>query len=264
VTQSVCLSGAEVRIGGRRIFGPADLSIDEGQHWVLLGPNGSGKTTALTLMGAWRQPSGGAVAVLGERLGHVDVRRLRQRIGHVSHAVAERLRGDLSVLDTVLTGKNATLVTWSQAFDDDDEAKARTLLEQVGCADLAGRALATCSMGERQRVLIARALFGAHDLLLFDEPAAGLDLPAREQLVEAMTAAAQGPSDRTTVLATHHLEEIPPTATHAALLRLGRIVASGTVEAVLADAPMSACFELPVRVERRDGRWSARVARGSS
>ena len=264
MTQAVCLSGAEVRIGGRRILGPADLSIGKGQHWVLLGPNGSGKTTALTLMGAWRQPSGGTVEVLGERLGHVDVRRLRPRIGHVSHPLAERLRGDLTVLDTVLTGKNATLVTWWQAFDDDDEARARALLDRVGCADLAMRSLATCSMGERQRVLIARALFGVHDLLLFDEPAAGLDLPAREQLVEAMTAAAQGPGDRTTVLATHHLEEIPPTATHAALLRLGRIIASGTVDAVLADAPMSACFELPVRVEHRDGRWSARVARGSS
>lgn len=257
MTLAVSMRDAEVRFGGRRILGPLDLAIGPSEHWVLLGPNGSGKTTALTLMGAWRQPSGGTVEIFGSQLGRVDVRALRRRIGHVSHRVAEQLRGELSVLDTVLTGRDATLVTWWQRFSDDDVAIARDLLATVGCAELADRSLATCSLGERQRVLIARALFGEHELLLFDEPAAGLDLPGREQLLAAMVAARRP----TTVLATHHLEEIPPIATHAALLREGRVTASGPIGEVLADAPMSACFDMPIRVERGDGRWRARADR---
>jgi iron complex transport system ATP-binding protein len=255
VTLAVSMKAAEVRIGGRAILGPLDLSIGGSEHWVLLGPNGSGKTTALTLMGAWRQPSRGAVAVLGERLGRVDVRGLRRRIGHVSHRVAEQLRGELSVLETVLTGRDATLVTWWQRFSDEDVSRATALLHTVGCAALADRTLATCSLGERQRVLIARALFGEHELLLFDEPAAGLDLPARELLLSAMATA----REPTTVLATHHLEEIPSIATHAALLRDGRLTAAGPIVEVLAGGPMTECFGMPIVVEHDDGRWRARA-----
>ncbi len=260
MTLAVSLTAAEVRVGGRTILGPVDLSIGRSEHWVLLGPNGSGKTTALTLVGAWRQPSRGAVEVLGERLGRVDVRRLRRRIGHVSHRVAEQLPGELSALDTVLTGRDATLVTWWQRFGDGDLSRARELLDTVGCSALADRALGTCSLGERQRVLIARALFGEHELLLFDEPAAGLDLPARELLLSAM-AAARAP---TTVLATHHLEEIPETATHAALLRGGRLTAAGPIGEVLADEPMSECFGMPIAVEQDGGRWRARARRATA
>jgi iron complex transport system ATP-binding protein len=249
------MAAAEVRIGGRRILGPLDLDVGVGEHWVLLGPNGSGKTTALTLAGAWRQPSSGVVEILGSRVGRVDVRQLRRRIGHVSHRVGDRLRGDLSALDTVLTGRDATLVTWWQRFDGEDLAAAHGLLTAVGCAPLADRPIATCSLGERQRILIARALFGDHDLLLFDEPAAGLDLPARELLLRAMTQAA-GP---TSVLATHHLEEIPSVATHAALLREGSLVAAGPIEEILTSDPMGSCFGIPIAVERVDGRWSARA-----
>jgi iron complex transport system ATP-binding protein len=155
----------------------------------------------------------------------------------------------------VLTGRDATLVTWWQRFSDDDVGSARAVLATVGCAELADRSLATCSLGERQRVLIARALFGEHELLLFDEPAAGLDLPGREQLLAAM-AAARRP---TTVLATHHLEEIPPNATHAALLRAGSVTASGLIGEVLTDTWMSACFEMPIVVEHGNGRWRARA-----
>jgi iron complex transport system ATP-binding protein len=222
---------------------------------VLLGPNGSGKTTALTLMGAWRQPSRGSVDVLGSRIGRVDVRQLRRRIGHVSHRVAEQLPGELTALETVLTGRDATLVTWWQGFADADVVIARGLLERVGCLELADRRLTTCSLGERQRVLIARALFGEHELLLFDEPAAGLDLPARELLLQAMAEATQA----TTVLATHHLEEIPEIASHAALLRDGVVTAAGPIGDVLAPEPMTACFGLPIVVERDGGRWRARA-----
>ena len=257
MSDAVVMAGAEVRIGGRRIAGPLDLVIGAGERWVLLGPNGGGKTTALSLMGARRQPTAGTVDVLGERLGRTDVRRLRPRIGHVSHRVADALCGDATVLDTVLTGRDATLVTWWQHFDDDDVARAHRLLGSIGCDELSARPLETCSLGERQRVLIARAMFGEHELLLFDEPAAGLDLPARERLLAAMTAV----PEVTTVLATHHLEEIPPTATHAALLRDGQVLAAGPIGDVLVGAELSACFGMSIAVDHDDGRWRARAAR---
>ena len=179
-SEVLALRGAEVRVGGRTILGPVDLRVVAGEHWVLLGPNGSGKTTLLSLAGGWRQPSAGEVRVLGGRLGRVDVRGLRTRIGHVSHAVADRLRPQLVVEDVVLTGKASVLETWWQDLGPEDLDRARAVLDEVGCLDLAARPLGTCSLGERQRVLIARALFGEHPLLLFDEPAAGLDLPARD------------------------------------------------------------------------------------
>src|SRR5262249_32822353 len=149
--------------------------------------------------------------------------------------------------------------TWWQAPTDQDRGRARSLLDEVGCLALAERPLGTCSLGERQRVLIARALFGEHPLLLFDEPAAGLDLPARERLLHAMTAATTGGDPPTTILATHHLEEIPTTATHAPLLRDGLLVATGPAPDVLTDAGLSACYGLDVVVERRDGRWWGRA-----
>jgi iron complex transport system ATP-binding protein len=253
------MRGATVRVGGRTILGPVDLRVGAGEHWVLLGPNGSGKTTLLALAGGWRQPSAGEVRVLGSRLGRIDLRGLRTRIGHVSHAVADRLRPELAVEDVVLTGKASVLETWWQDLTADDRTRARALLDEVGCLELASRPLGTCSSGERQRVLIARALFAEHPLLLFDEPAAGLDLPAREQLLRAMTRPASGDDSPTTLLATHHLEEIPTTVTHAALLRQGLVAASGRAPDVLTGAGLSACYGIDVVVERRDGRWWGRA-----
>jgi iron complex transport system ATP-binding protein len=255
----VSLDGAAVRVGGDLILGPVDLTIRSGEHWVILGPNGSGKTTLLSLAAGRRQPSAGVVRTLAEELGRVDVRHLRRRIGHVSHAVADRIRPALAVEDVVLTGKASVLEAWWQDLSEADRRRARASLQEVGCLGLADRPLGSCSSGERQRVLIARALFGAHPLLLFDEPAAGLDLPARERLLAAMTSAATGPAAPTTVLATHHLEEIPSTVTHAALLTAGRVVDRGPVEAVLTESALSRCYGLDIVVERRDGRWWARA-----
>jgi iron complex transport system ATP-binding protein len=255
----VCFHGAAVQVHGDLILGPVDLTIRSGEHWVILGPNGSGKTTLLSLAGGWRQPSVGVVRVLGEELGRVDLRLLRRRIGLVSHAVADRIRPDLAVEDVVLTGKASVLETWLQDLSEADRSRARASLEEVGCLGLADRSLGSCSSGERQRVLIARALFGAHPLLLFDEPAAGLDLPARERLLAAMTSAATGQGGPTTVLATHHLEEVPSTVTHAALLTAGRVVDRGPVEAVLTESALSRCYGLDIAVERQDGRWWARA-----
>jgi len=253
----LALEGARVRVDGATILGPVDLEVRAGQHWVVLGPNGSGKTTLLTLAGARRQPSAGRVRVLGAELGRVDVRELRQRIGHVSHAVADRLRPSIRAVDVVRTGASGVLESWWLQGGRDEGLQA---LAAVGCEHLADREIGSCSLGERQRVLVARAMLGEHDLLLFDEPAAGLDLPARESLLAAMSALATRTDAHTTILATHHLEEIPPTATHAILLRAGRPTAAGPVDRVLADEPMSSCFEMRISVQRRDGRWTARAA----
>jgi iron complex transport system ATP-binding protein len=248
---------ALVRIEGHVVLGPIDLAIGRGEHWVLLGPNGGGKTTLLALAGARRQPSSGRVMVLGATLGTTDVRALHPRISHTSHILAEGMSPDLSVLTVVLTGKRATLSPWFQVFDEADERRAATLLERVGCGHLAARRFATASQGERQRVLLARALFSDPELLILDEPASGLDLPAREALIEALETAAAPPSAPTTIVATHHLEEIPPSTTHAALLRDGRLVAAGAVEGVLIPERLGHCFGIAMEVEKRGSRWWA-------
>jgi iron complex transport system ATP-binding protein len=249
----------QVRIDGRTILGPVTLSIGRGEHWVLVGPNGSGKTTMLTVAGGWRQPSAGRVDVLGHRVGRVDLRQLRRRVGHVSHSVADKLRPQQTALDVVLTGATSVLVTWFLEFSEADVTAALEALTAAGCEQLASQPFGSLSLGERQRVLIARALFGAHELLLFDEPAAGLDLPARERLLEAMTSLAGRSDAPTTILATHHLEEIPPSMTHAAALRDGLLIGAGPIEEVLTNDVLSEAFDIPIAVERHGGRWSARA-----
>ena len=251
----VRIDAATVRIGENRILGPISLAVHEAESWVILGPNGSGKTTLLDLAGALRHPTTGSVSVLGDRLGTVDVRSLRARIGFVGHHVAEAIPASLSVRDVVLIGKRSTLVPWMQTFDDDDQRLAERLLDQVGCVGLAERPLWSCSQGERQRVLLARALFGRPELLLLDEPMAGLDLPGREMLLRALSSTADVAPP--TILVTHHLEEIPSTATHAALLRDGQSIAAGLIHAALTDANVSACFGLTLSISSKDGRWRA-------
>jgi iron complex transport system ATP-binding protein len=251
---------ATVRVDDRTILGPIDLTVRPGERWALLGPNGSGKTTLLSLAGARRQPSAGRVVVLGTTLGRGDVRALQQRIGHSSHLLAELMPPNLTVGTAVLTGKRATVSPWFEEYDDADLRRADELLVMLGCAHLSGRRLATVSQGERQRVLLARALFTAPELLILDEPASGLDLPAREALVESIDAAAAA-DGATTIVATHHLEEIAPSTTHAALLRDGQIVAGGPIEDVLTAELLQRTFGVAVDTGRRNGRWWA-TARG--
>ena len=233
------------------------LAIRSGETWVILGPNGSGKSTLLDLAGGIRHPTSGVVEIFGGCLGTVDVRDIRARIGFVGHHVTEAIPAHLSVRDVVLTGKRSTLVPWMQTFGDDDRRLAVELLRQVRCENLSGRSLETCSQGERQRVLLARALFGRPELLLLDEPMAGLDLPGRESLLEALSSTAD--ASPTTILVTHHVEEIPTTATHAALLRQGRLVSSGPIQGVLIDANVSECFDLAISVSSEEGRWRAQA-----
>lgn len=253
----VALQGAVVQANGRRLLGPVDLRVHAGERWVLLGPNGSGKTTLLTLAGARRQPSSGTVRVLGITFGRGDVRSLHPRIGHCGHTLTEMMPPNLSVLDVVLTGKRSTLVTWFEPIEEADREGARERLAEVGAAELWRQAFARCSQGERQRVLLARALFGEPELLILDEPSAGLDFPARERLVRALETAATGPRAPTMLLATHHLEEVPASTTHAALLREGRLVATGRVEQVLTTERLQECFGVPLEVGRLNGRWWA-------
>jgi iron complex transport system ATP-binding protein len=254
---AVELRSAGIRIDGRTVLGPLDLRIAAGERWVILGPNGSGKTTLLALAGARRQPSVGDVVVLGRTLGNADVRAIHPRISHTSHVLAERMPGGLTVRTVVLTGKRGALSPWFQEFDEDDHSRVAILLERVGCADLADRRFESCSQGERQRVLVARALYPEPDLLIMDEPASGLDLPAREALIDALEMALTRSPSLTTILATHHLEEIPPSSTHAALLRDGRLVAAGEIAVILTAEGLGSCFGVAMDVGRRGGRWWA-------
>lgn len=240
-----------------------DLDVRAGEHWVLLGPNGCGKTTLLRIASLQLHPSAGTVRVLGEELGHTDVRRLRPRLGFTSAAVAATLRPALRVDEVVMTARHGALETWWHTYDDEDRAVARHRLEQVGCAHLADHAFGTLSSGERQRVLLARALRNDPELLFLDEPAAGLDFGGREDVVATLATLAglahgAGPP---TVLVTHHLEEVPPTATHALVLRAGRTVAAGPLGTTLTSDVLGEAFGRAVVVDHDDasGRWAARA-----
>jgi iron complex transport system ATP-binding protein len=250
------LDQASVRVDGRTILGPLDLTVRRHERWVLLGPNGSGKTTLLSLAGARRQPSTGRVTVLGTTFGKGDVRALHGRISHSSHVLAELMPPHLTAETVVLTGKRMTLSPWFERYDDEDHRRAERLLHDLGCGHLIGRTFSTGSQGERQRVLLARALFTAPELMILDEPASGLDLPARERLIASLDRAAVGDGPAM-LIATHHLEEIPPSATHAALLRDGTRVAAGPIEEVLTPDLLERTFGLAVEVGRRGRRWWA-------
>src|SRR5438270_4554916 len=242
---------------GRPVLAGVDWSVGPGQRWVVLGANGSGKTSLLRLAGGWLFPTAGTVDVLGHRLGRVDVRTLRRRLGYASGALAAQMRPSVTGLEVVMAAKHAALETWWHTYDDADRARARALLERMGCAHLADRTVATASDGERQRVQLARTLMVDPDLLLLDEPTAGLDLGGREALVGRLADLAAAADAPATVLVTHHTEEIPPGFTHALLLRAGQVLAAGPLDETLTAEALSICFDTPVILERRAGRFIA-------
>jgi iron complex transport system ATP-binding protein len=230
-------------------------TVRPGERWVVLGANGSGKTSAIRLAAGYAHPTSGTVDVLGHRLGRVDVRELRRSIGIASGALAQKLRPTITVVDAVMAGRDAALETWWGTFTDTDRAKALALLDRLGCAHIAAQPLATASDGERQRVQLARTLMVEPDLLLLDEPTAGLDLGGREALVARLADLAADPSSPPIVQVTHHVEEIPPGFTHVLLLRAGRVLAAGPLAATLTADALEACFGVPVALDQRDGRW---------
>ncbi len=252
------LAGVHLVEQGTVVLHDLDWTAQTDERWVVLGPNGSGKTSILRLLSFVRAPSRGTVTVLGDRYGAVDVRRARRRIGLASSAMLQQLRPSLSAHDAVLTGVDAALETWWSTYDDDQHARADELLDLVGCGGHADQELATLSEGERKRVLVARVLMADPDLLLFDEPCAGLDLGGREAMVEVLGDLARD-GLRPLVMVTHHLEEIPPGITHALLLRQGQVVAAGPVGDVLRSAPVSSAFGVAVTVDGTGGRWFARI-----
>jgi iron complex transport system ATP-binding protein len=235
-----------------------DLSwcVGSGERWVLLGPNGSGKTTIVDLAAGYLFPSGGTVEVLGARLGQVDVRSLRPRLGLTSADLSKQLRPDVTAVDVVMSGRHGALETWWHDYGPADRERALLLLERGGVARLADHPYRTLSEGERQQVLLARALVAEPELLLLDEPNAGLDMGARESLVHRLGRLAADPSSPPMVLVTHHVEEVPAAFTHGLLLRAGRVLAAGPLDEVLGDAVLSECFGLRLEVVRHGARWS--------
>ena len=235
-----------------------DWVVEEDERWVVLGPNGAGKTTLLQMASTQMHPSGGVAKVLGAQLGRVDVFELRPRIGLTSAALAERIPRSERVRDVVVSASYGVLGRWREEYDDLDHDRAQDLLVEIGIPHLADRTFGTLSEGERKRVQIARALMADPEVLLLDEPAAGLDLGGREDLVSTLSMLAYDPDSPATVLVSHHVEEIPPGFTHVLMLRAGKVVAAGLLEEELNEANLAATFGMPLSLWHEDGRWSAR------
>jgi iron complex transport system ATP-binding protein len=252
------LADVTVRRGTATLLDEITWVVRDDQRWVVLGPNGAGKTTLLQVASAQMHPTDGVVAVLDEIIGMVDVFELRPRIGLTSAALAERIPRDEAVRDVVVSASYGVVGRWREQYDDLDHARAEQLLQEVGALHLLDRTFGTLSEGERKRVQIARALMADPELLLLDEPAAGLDLGGREDLVSTLTVLAQDPTSPATVLVSHHVEEIPPGFTHALLLREGSVVASGPVDEVVTEHNLSTTFGMPLVLTREDGRFAAR------
>lgn len=257
----VDLAGVDLVRGGTKLLDNVSWSVDEGERWVVIGPNGAGKTTLLQVLAAQLHPTAGVVGLLDEVLGAVDVFELRPRIGVSSAAIQERIPRGERVDDVVMSASYAVMGRWREEYDPVDAERATELLQQLRVEHLRDRTFGTLSEGERKRVQIARALMTDPELLLLDEPAAGLDLTGREALVSTLSAICLDEDAPATVLVTHHIEEIPEGITHALLLREGRVVAAGPIGETLTDQNLSATFDLPLRVSQDEGRWMARAAR---
>jgi iron complex transport system ATP-binding protein len=254
----VRMSGVGVRRGRTELLGGLDWAVELDERWVVLGPNGAGKTTLLRLAAAELHPTTGTVDLLGERLGKVSIFELRPRIGFTSAALAGRVPGDELVRDVVVSAGYAVIGRWREEYDSLDLNRAMGLLGAMGVTHLAERTFGTLSEGERKRVLIARALMTDPEMLLLDEPAAGLDLGGREDLVARLSTLALDPDAPATVLVTHHVEEIPPGFTHALLLREGRAVVAGLIDDVLTAENLSKTFDQDLLLERSGDRFFAR------
>jgi len=255
------MDGVSVVRGSTTLLDSVSWTVELDERWVILGPNGAGKTTLLQLAAALLHPSSGQIRLLGVPLGLTDVFELRPRIGFASAAVAVRIPPQEVVRDLVVSAGYAVLGRWRERYEAEDHDRASSLLELMGVASFADRAFGTLSEGERKRVQIARALMPDPEIMLLDEPAAGLDLGGREDLLVRLSALADDPDAPTLVMVTHHVEEIPPSFSHAMLLREGAVVAAGLIRDVVTSANLSDTFGLPLRLTRSGGRYFARSKR---
>ena len=242
---------------GKALLNDVSWRAEVGDRWVVIGANGAGKSTLMQILGTTMYPTSGQADILGERLGEVDVFDLRTRIGFTGTTVADRIPAEETVLDAVMSAAHAVTGRWNEVYEAQDVARADQILGELGVRALEDRTFGTLSEGERKRTLIARALMTDPELLLLDEPAAGLDLGGREELVSRLSGLALDPDAPASVLVTHHVEEIPLGYTHGLLLREGRIVASGLLDDVLTDEALTETFGLPLAVAKRRGRYTA-------
>ncbi len=250
--------GVSLVRGGNTLVGPLDWQVELDERWVIVGPNGAGKTSLMRIAAAEEYPSSGKAFVMGEQLGRTDMRDLRTMIGLTSSALAHRIPSEELVADLVISASYSVLGRWRETYEEMDFEQAEDILESMGAAHLASRRWGTLSEGERKRVLIARALMVNPELLLLDEPGAGLDLGGREDLVGYLGEVALDPDAPAMVMITHHVEEIPFGFTHAMLLDEGSVVAQGLIEDVLTSENLTKAFHQPITVDQIDGRFFAR------
>ncbi|MCV7375383.1 ABC transporter ATP-binding protein [Mycolicibacterium sp. GCM10028919] len=250
-----------LRRGGKTLVGPITWAVELDERWVVVGPNGAGKTSLLRMAAAMEHPSSGTAYVLGERLGKTDMAELRSRVGLSSSALSQRVPDGEVVRDLVVSAGYAVLGRWREQYEDVDYEQAVEMLESVGAEHLAERTYGTLSEGERKRVLIARSMMTDPELLLLDEPAAGLDLGGREELVARLADLAADPDAPATVLVTHHVEEIPQGFSHCLLLSEGEVVAAGLLTDVLTSENLSKAFGQSIALDLIDGRYFARRTR---
>lgn len=255
------MRGVSVVREGREILAPLDWQVELDERWIIIGPNGAGKTTLIRLASAQMFPTTGTVTLVGEQMGKVDLREIRTAIGMSSSALAHRVPGDELVKDIVISAGYDVLGRWREEYDSMDEERAIDTLESIGAYHLAEQTWGTLSEGERKRTLIARALMTDPELLLLDEPGAGLDLGGREDLVGLLSDLADDPDSPAIVMITHHVEEIPPGFTHGMLLDEGHVVAQGMLEDIMTSDNLTRTFHQPIEVTQDDGRWFARRTR---
>jgi len=252
------MQGVSVTRGQRKILGPLDFQIRTGERWVILGPNGAGKSTLLNILATRVFPTSGTVKILDQEMGKVDLFELRTRIGICASLLAEDIPDDELVRDVVLTAAYAVLGRWNEIYDLWDESRAVALLTTFGVREMADRRYYTLSDGEKKRVQIARALMADPELLLLDEPTAGLDLGGREDLLRRFAAFSTDPMAPASIVVTHHIEEIPVGTTHALILKDGAIAVSGPISDVITTEHMSAVFGINILVTAENGRFFAR------
>jgi iron complex transport system ATP-binding protein len=254
------VAGLMIRRGATVILENIQWQILPGEHWVILGANGSGKTSLLCALTGYLTPTAGEVEVLGERYGRSDWRQLRQRLGLVSSAIRQMIPPDEPALETVVSGRYAMIDFWGK-MTATDRRRARRLLRQIECLELANRPWLFLSQGERQRVLIGRALMAKPAVLILDEPCAGLDPAAREHFLQFLQRLGSGARPPTLVLVTHHVEEITPVFSHVLILKSARVMAQGPIKETLTSAALSEAFDAPARLRRTRGRYTLQLRR---